>query len=423
MFSTLLVERAAERIGIKVKLEPAIISGCYIDSRACGRNSLFFAFKGERVDGHSFIPDLLERGVICVGTEDLNGRNYIKVPDTAEFMAALAKERRNVFKGLVLCVTGSSGKTSTRQLVASMLRELKFKVHSTSGNLNNHLGMPLVILNMPLYCNALVLEIGMNHAGELKHLVGIAEPGFGAITNIGTAHIGNFGSQEELAQAKLEIFNFSHAVAVADVSDPYVSKWVSENEGKREIVKYSKDELVELSKKYSDLPDFMVENLLTAKSLVAAAAGRMPDLRKSIDGCELPAMRGEIRTVGKRLFVVDCYNANPASMQKSIDNFLRRYTSNNVFILGSMFELGEFSCEMHRRILDNLIGAGVKSPVFLIGPEFDKIRNEYADQKNMSFFSNISETAKYLPSEGNFLLKGSRGNKLETIFTLPEVKE
>ncbi|MBO4440576.1 hypothetical protein J5834_00465 [bacterium] len=423
MFSTLLVERAAERLGIKVKLEPAIISGCYIDSRACGNNSLFFAFKGEKVDGHTFVPELLKRGVICVGTEDFDDKNYIKVSDTAEFMAALAKERRSLFKGLVLCVTGSSGKTSTRQLVASMLRELKLRVHATSGNLNNHLGMPLVILNMPLYCEALVLEIGMNHAGELKHLVGIAEPDFGAITNIGTAHIGNFGSQAELAQAKLEIFDYSHAVAVADISDPYISKWVSENEGKRKIVKYSKNELGNLAEEYSGLPDFMVENLLTAKSLVTAATGRMPDLRKSIDGCELPAMRGEIRTVGKRLFVVDCYNANPASMQKSIDNFLRRYTSDNVFILGSMFELGGFSCEMHRMILDNLIGAGVKSPVFLIGPEFDKIKNEYANQKNMSFFSDISEAAKYLPAEGNFLLKGSRGNRLETIFTLPEVKE
>ena len=173
MFSSLLIERAAERLGLKIKLEPSIISGCYIDSRACGSNSLFFAFKGERVDGHSFVPELLKRGVICVGTEDFKDKKYIKVPDTAEFMAALAKERRNKFKGLVLCVTGSSGKTSTRQLVVSMLKELKLRVHATSGNLNNHLGMPLVILNMPLYCEALVLEIGMNHAGELKHLVDI----------------------------------------------------------------------------------------------------------------------------------------------------------------------------------------------------------------------------------------------------------
>ena len=423
MFSSLLIERAAERLGLKIKLEPSIISGCYIDSRACGSNSLFFAFKGERVDGHSFVPELLKRGVICVGTEDFKDRKYIKVPDTAEFMAALAKERRNKFNGLVLCVTGSSGKTSTRQLVVSMLKELKLRVHATSGNLNNHLGMPLVILNMPLYCEALVLEIGMNHAGELKHLVEIAQPGFGVITNIGTAHIGNFGSQAELAQAKLEIFNFSDAVAVADVSDPYISKWVSENEGKREIVKYSKAELDELAEKYSELPDFMVENLLTAKSIVSAAAGCLPDLQKSIDGCELPAMRGEVRIVGKRLFVVDCYNANPASMQKSIDNFLRRYTSDNVFILGSMFELGEFSGEMHCRILDNLVSAGVKSPIFLIGPEFEKVKGDYVNQKNMSFFNDISEAARHLPSEGSFLLKGSRGNRLETIFSLPEVKE
>ena len=151
MFTTLLIEKALEKAGLKKKLRSAVISKCCIDSRECVENSLFFAFKGEKRNGHDFVPELVKKGVVCIGSEDtIQDENYIQVPDVIGFMGILAHERRKLFNGKVIAVTGSSGKTSTRQLAASMAAVSGKIVWATTGNLNNNIGLPLVILNMPL---------------------------------------------------------------------------------------------------------------------------------------------------------------------------------------------------------------------------------------------------------------------------------
>lgn len=428
MFTTLLLERALEKAGLKKKLKNAVISKCSIDSRECTENSLFFAFKGEKTDGHNYIPDLLKKGVICVGSEEITeDENYIKVPDVLDFMSILAHERRKLFHGKVIAVTGSSGKTSTRQLIASMAAVSGKIVWATTGNLNNHLGMPLVILNMPLGTEVLVLEMGMNHSGEIRRLVEIAEPGFVTITNIGNAHIGNFASHADLAAAKLEIFNFTDAVVSANVSDPYMKKWVEEHKTSRKIRTYSNESLEGLSRDFEDLACFMVENLLCASNVVQAALGSQPDLKKAVEKCVLPSMRGEIKVVGKRTFVVDCYNANPQSMQKSIDNFYKKYAEKEskecTLILGSMFELGNFSEKMHKELVISLKNFRLLKAVFLIGCEFDKVKSDFWNCEKLVFLGDIAEIEGRLPEEGMFLVKGSRGNKLERIFDFLEVKK
>ena len=426
MFTTLLIERALEKAGLKKKLKNAVISKCCIDSRECTENSLFFAFKGEKTDGHNYVPDLLEKGVICIGSEDISeNENYIKVPDVLDFMSVLAHERRMLFTGRVIAVTGSSGKTSTRQLIASMAAVSGRIVYATTGNLNNHLGMPLVIMNMPLGTEVLVLEMGMNHSGEIRKLVEIAEPDFVTITNIGNAHIGNFASHADLAAAKLEIFNFSKAVVSANISDPYMKSWVDEHKDSRNIHTYSNDELKGLSEDFDGLPDFMVENINCAANIVSAALGTLPDLKKAVEKCVLPGMRGEVKVIGKRTFVVDCYNANPQSMQRSIENFYKKYALKEskqcVLILGSMFELGNFSEKMHKELVNSLKNFTLLKAVFLVGCEFDKIKSDFWNCKKLVFLGDISDIKGMLPEEGVFLVKGSRGNRLERLFDFPEV--
>ena len=426
MFTTLLVEKALEKAGLKKKLKNAVISKCCIDSRECTENSLFFAFKGEKTDGHNYIPDLLKKGVICIGSEEItNDENYVKVPDVLDFMSVLAHERRKLFKGKIIAVTGSSGKTSTRQLIASMAAVSGKIVYATTGNLNNHLGLPLVIMNMPLGTEVLVLEMGMNHSGEIKKLVEIADPDFVTITNIGNAHIGNFASHADLAASKLEIFNFSRAVVSANISDPYMKKWVDEHKSSRNIHAYSNDDLKKLAGDFEDLPDFMVENVNCAANIVSAALGTLPDLKKAVEKCVLPGMRGEVKVIGKRIFVADCYNANPQSMQKSIENFYKKYALKEskecTLILGSMFELGNFSEKMHKELVNSLKNFTLLKAVFLIGCEFDKIKSDFWNCEKLVFLGDITEIKGLLPEEGAFLVKGSRGNRLERLFDLPEV--
>ena len=426
MFTTLLVEKALEKAGLKKKLKNAVISKCCIDSRECTENSLFFAFKGEKTDGHNYIPDLLKKGVICVGSEEAsNDENYIEVPDVLDFMSILAHERRRLFNGKVLAVTGSSGKTSTRQLIASMAAVSGKIVYATTGNLNNHLGLPLVIMNMPLGTEVLVLEMGMNHSGEIKKLVEIADPDYVTITNIGNAHIGNFASHADLAASKLEIFNFSKALVSANISDPYMKKWVDEHKSSRNIHTYSNDDLKRLAYDFEDLPDFMVENINCAANIVSVALGTLPDLKKAVEKCVLPGMRGEVKVIGKRIFVADCYNANPQSMQKSIENFYKKYALKEskecTLILGSMFELGNFSEKMHKELVNSLKNFTLLKAVFLIGCEFDKIKSDFWNCEKLVFLGDITEIKGLLPEEGAFLVKGSRGNRLERLFDLPEV--
>lgn len=425
MFTTILVEKVLSDRGIKRNLIPEIISGADLDSRKCREGFMFFAFKGDYADGHDYIPALLEKGVWCVGSKEMDPHErYIQVPDVISFLSDLAKERRKLFKGRVIALTGSSGKTSTREMIVSMLKLMAKTVHATTGNLNNHLGMPLVILNTPLNIDYLVLEMGMNHSGEIEHLVKVADPDHTLITNIGTAHIGNFDSQESLAKAKLEIFEFSKGICVANTGDRYIRQWVEKNRKNREVLEYNIENAKRLAEKFSEIPDYMLDNLYSSSKVIESAEGIHPDLTKSLENCELPKLRGETKIFGKRKFIVDCYNANPESMKRSIESFYKKYGNDKdvkiYLILGSMFELGEFSKKMHRELVNYLKTLNLLERVFLIGCEFEKTRLEFLNEKKVLFLGDVSEISTYLPEEGVFLLKGSRGNRLERIFEIFE---
>ena len=410
------------------KLKNRTITHYSIDSRIVTNSGMFFAFKGESVDGHDFIKELVKKDVICVGSQDLDleSDNYIKVKDVLEFITELAKAKRKQIRSKVIAITGSSGKTSTRQMIVTMLELLDKRVYATKGNYNNHLGLPLTILNAPDDVDFIVLELGMNHSGEIADLTKTASPDISVINNIGSAHIGNFRSQKDLAAAKLEIFENTEGVIVADMDDAFINEWVKANKNK-DILQYHSKEAKLIYDIFPDQPKYMIDNLFCAENVVKAAVGNIPDRQSVLNNLSLPAMRGEKRVVGKREFVVDCYNANPESMRRSIDEFFEKYGKEGdkklYLILGSMFELGEFSKKLHRELVNYIKKVNLLERAFLVGYEFEKVGSDFLNEKKVTFSGDVSSLLEVIPPVGTFLLKGSRGNKLERILDYLEKGE
>ncbi len=410
-----------------------------IDSRTACPGDIFCAFRGDQIDAHTLVPDLVSRGIFCVGSAPLGLARYAQVADVTVFLAEFARIRRAALRAPVLALTGSSGKTTTRVMTTQILAKNGLTVHETRGNLNNHLGLPLVLLNAPLSCEAVVLEMGMNHAGEIAHLCRIADPDAVLITNIGFAHIGNFDSRQALAAAKLEIFEHSRGRIAVNLDDPFVRAW-AERRGERAQTTFSaagrqadimlergedglfslrwRGHLVPLSVR--SLPDYFYEDLLAALALAAPFVRDPMRADAVLDALPLPSFRGETIRDGGRVFIADCYNANPDSMHKAIAAFVRSAESNalpSYLVLGDMAELGKFAEKFHRELVKYLKTLTVVNKIFLVGEEFEKVRDEFIDDERLVFFRTIADLKNSLPEEGRFLVKGSRRNHLEQLFT------
>ncbi len=439
MLAHTMVNEALARCGAKARVDNAVFGAVTIDSRTARPGDIFCAFKGEKVDGHSFVAALAAQGVFCVGSEPLVIAGYAQVADVARFLAVLARLRRDTLPAKVFAITGSSGKTTTREFAARMLALCGKSVHGTSGNLNNHLGLPLTLLNAPADREFIVLEMGMNHAGEIAHLCAAADPDAALITNIGFAHIGNFDSRDALAAAKLEIFDHSRGRVAADIDDPYIARWLNAHPGRAATTYSTAGKETDLTVRGADdghivmrwqgheyiaqmpdLPDYMVQNFAAAAALVLPGVVSPEPLFEVFKGLNLPKYRGEEVIMGDRFVVADCYNANPDSMLRSIDNFVRKggagAADGRYLVLGDMAELGRFAEKFHRELVKYIKTLTVVNKSFLIGEEFEKIRDEFMDDERVAFFGSMGELAAALPSRGRFLLKGSRRNQLESLF-------
>jgi len=419
MFKTDLIENILGTVN--PGLRDRQITHCSIDSRKVNESGLFFAFQGENVDGHDFIVQLLKKKVVCIGSREIKTDNtgYVKVNNVLEFMIDLAKERRKQIRSQVIALTGSNGKTSTRQLIVTMLRSVGKSVYATRENYNNHLGLTLTVLNTPDNIDYIVLELGMNHSGEIAALTKIAQPDVSVINNIGCAHIGNFNSMDELANAKLELFDSTQGLIVADMDNKYINEWVKKNEKAKNIFEYHSNNARMLYSDFLKYPRHTIENLYCALNVVKVIKEKVPDLNATLKNVILPVMRGEVKTVGKRKFVVDCYNANPNSVRRSIEEFFERNKNEKdrklYLVLGSMSELGAFSKSMHRELLNYIKKVSFLEVAFLIGHEFKRVKEDFLNEKKMVFLNDVKGFLKKIPTTGTFLLKGSRNNRLEKV--------
>jgi len=416
-------------------------TGVSTDSRTVGEGQIFFALWGDNYNGNKFAADALARGAKCAVIDDplFETENTILVDDCLFELQALAAHFRKEMNVPVLAITGTNGKTTTKELLAAILSK-KFRVHYTKGNLNNHIGVPLTILSAPADTEMLIIEMGASHIGEIRTLCLIAKPDFGIITNIGTAHIEGFGSIDGVAKAKTELYEHLrkvNGIALYNDKDPLLTEKIFKIINR--AVPFSDPTGIDLliNMVPSDL-NLMISvtflhhtyevstnlfgsyNLQNVRAAMATGLFLGVDIKDIIEAVEKyqPANnRSQINSTINNTLICDSYNANPTSMIAAIDSFLAIKADHKAIILGDMLELGEKSEEEHIKVL-KAIQSGIVEKVFLVGQVFQKV----SAKSGFKAFSNVDTLMEFLKSEplkGNtILIKGSRGIRLEKVYEL-----
>lgn len=408
------------------------------DSRNPVPDSLFFALKGESFNGNRFALDALKAGcayaIVDEFTEEIHPRVII-VDDCIQTLQELAAYHRKKTGIPVLAITGSNGKTTTKELLSKVLAT-QFNLISTEGNLNNHIGVPLTLLRISRETEIAVIEMGANHIGEIAVLCRIADPDYAVITNIGKAHLEGFGSPEGVKKAKGEMYeyiiktkgrifiNWDNPIlrSLVDKKQVDLFKYGTSDEcecmggiesvsGELKFGFYHSDTRERYSVSTRIFGGYNFEN-----ALCACAVGtffRIPpkEIVTAIESYEPKNNRSQCIQTKRNFIVMDAYNANPTSMKIAIEEFMREKRPNQVMILGDMFEMGEYSSIEHEsiiKIIDNL----EEVECFLVGSCFQKA----AGGRHKSFL-NVRDLIAYLetsPLNGrNILIKGSRGVQLE----------
>jgi UDP-N-acetylmuramoyl-tripeptide--D-alanyl-D-alanine ligase len=405
------------------------------DSRIIHPDSIFFALKGENFDGNKFVEDAIRNGCRAAVTSDKRLADDEKIfyaPDTLKELQNLANLHRRKLGIPIIAITGTNGKTTTKELVSAVLAK-KVRVSYTNGNKNNHIGVPLTLLAMNHTVDLGVVEMGANHLGDIKELCEIAEPDYGLITNIGKAHLEGFGSLEGVKKTKGELYDYlkkKNGVIFSNDDNPILKDIL----GKYSSVTYGSSENVYCRGIYSELSlqaavkwscgsesglvksnligAYNYENLLAAITIGSYfnVPGTAIDAAIS---CYFPRNnRSQLVKTSRNTLILDFYNANPTSMEAAINNFDQINDKNKSLILGDMLELGSDSEIEHKKILDLAEEKNFKK-VFLVGSHFWNFRNNY----EFNFFKTVEELAAYIvkhPESGKFfLIKGSRGIRLE----------
>ena len=414
-----------------------------IDSRTAEPGSFFFAIKGDRFDGNVFAEDAIERGCACAVVDDEKYKKdarFILVSNALQSLQQLALYYRKNLNIPVIGITGTNGKTTTKELITAVLSE-KFHVHATHGNFNNHIGVPLTILSITADTQIAVVEMGANHIGEIETLCNISLPTHGLITNIGIAHLEGFGSPKGVIKAKKELYDF-----------------ISNNKGTA-FVNKDNELLTKLSKSihrvtYGTSNDvFCMGQMLSVLSFVslnyrcgskgaerkvinsrlfgahnfenilaAICVGQYFEvepsrIKKAIENYIPSNNRSQIINSGKNTIILDAYNANPMNMRAAINGFSQMETEKKMVILGDMLELGRYAYDEHSKIID-LLKNYKFDPVILVGENFLKLKDEIP----CIHFSHTKEAEEWLKTHEitgmHILIKGSRGIGLEKLVPL-----
>ena len=399
-------------------------TGVTTDSRKVSEGVLFFALRGENFDGNRFAVQALKDGAayavvdnaeVVESAEEFADR-LILVDDTLAALQALAAQHRQQLAIPIIGIVGSNGKTTTKELVSRVLAE-KFEVYATRGNFNNHIGVPLTLLAMDRNTEFGVVEMGASAQKEIELLCSICQPNYGIITNIGNAHLEGFGGKEGIAKGKGELFDWlessgGHAfVPMEDVKlcdmalqrcnmmTEYYSRSIADGYNSHLSGDYNRYNIAAAVAvgKYFDIE---------AERIAAAIESYIPDNNRS----------QEVITERRNIVIIDCYNANPSSMEVAIENITSKHSERNLLILGDMLELGEWSHDEHCRILE-LATQVENAELLLVGSEFTKAAHALGIGATCCVDS--TEAADWVAqskiSDTTILLKGSRGIKLEKV--------
>lgn len=409
-------------------------NGISIDSRIVLPGNIFFALKGEHTDGNVYAQKAIENGAVCAVIDDAAYNTHEKcllVNNSLETLQQLAADYRNTLSIPFIAITGSNGKTTTKELTHAVLQK-KYSVFATKGNLNNHIGVPLSVLSVTQKHDIAIIEMGANHLQEISFLCSIAKPTHGLITNIGKAHLEGFGGEEGVKKGKSELYEFikqTGGVIFANSGQKKLSD-VYENYKMVKTFGFNNTDFLE-GNLLSGLPFAsvsidgveIVSNLVgqyNAENILAAACiGKyfnvgMQEIREAVETYKPVNNRSEWKEIKGNHFILDAYNANPSSMQAAIENFQRLDATPKILILGDMLEMGKFARQEHEKIL-HLAVAGNFSEIITVGKEFANV----AIGKNVKSFITNTEAKTYFDSKNfegvYFLLKGSRGIALEKI--------
>jgi UDP-N-acetylmuramoyl-tripeptide--D-alanyl-D-alanine ligase len=400
-------------------------AGVCTDTRTLKKNQLFFALKGENFDGNRFALQALEKGAsYAVAGEDLEAEDprLIKVPDTLETLKALAAYHRRQLRIPVIGLTGTNGKTTTKELIKTALGAA-YRVSATEGNLNNEIGVPLTVLKIGPRAQIAIVEMGASHPEDLKPLLAVAQPNLGLITNVGKAHLEGFGSYEGVKHAKGLLYDYlkeHDGVVFANADDPVLQEMLAQRGLEaigytKEGIKVKADPFLEMEWEDASLQTQLVgaynaANVLAALKLAWYFDVPREDALQAIASYIPSNNRSQLVKTEKNTLIVDAYNANPSSMGVALDN-LAQMKGRKVAMLGDMRELGADAAAEHNRIVARLEGL----EAYLVGEEFTRA----AAGKPYKTFATFSDLAKYLeehPLEGcTILLKGSHSIQMEKI--------
>lgn len=415
-------------------------SGVCTDTRNIAKDSLFVALKGENFDGNQFVEQAIKSGAKYAITSEANFANnqtIFYVNDTLIALQNLANYHRKQFNIPVIAITGSNGKTTTKELFNVILSK-KYKTLATKGNLNNHIGVPLTLLQLNHEHEIAIIEMGANHQGEIALLSKIAEPNMGLITNIGKAHLEGFGGIEGVIKGKTELYRFlqeQNGLIVYNADNAILKEKVNHqntlcyafNQEADCIGNIESDQpFLRLNYCYKNQKSITVnsnliglynaENILSAICVGKYLQVEDQSIIEAIGSYAPDNSRSQIIKSNTNTIILDAYNANPSSMKAALENFSKMEASHKIVILGDMFELGESSSAEHDNIIKEAMKGNYQQRIF-IGPRFGEHKLSY----DALFFESTLLCNAYLQSLNksnlNILIKGSRGMKLETLLT------
>ncbi|MEY2925085.1 MAG: hypothetical protein RLZZ337_1633 [Bacteroidota bacterium] len=398
------------------------------DSRNIAEGGIFFALKGANFNGNEFALQALEKGAkyAVIDEEVGNDSRLILVQDVLTYFQEVANFHRKCFDIPVIAVCGSNGKTTTKNLMFSVLSK-KYKTHCTQGNFNNHIGLPITLLQIPQDCEMAIIELGTNNPGEIADLCKITEPNFGLITNIGKEHLEGFGTLEAVAKEESELYAWlkkHKGIAFVNEDDEHLGRM---SRGLDAKVPYTKNEFdnhrvvpsIQFEYKNNQVTsslmgDYNLDNILTAITIGEYFKVETVDIIAGIEGYFPDNNRSQIIERDSNLIWLDAYNANPSSMQKAIENFGKMPQETKVLVLGDMFEMGEAAEQEHNALLQWIVDLGFKN-IYLLGDHFAAV----SQNCGITTFQSMEDLGQAITSQkftkAAFLVKGSRGMKMERV--------
>jgi len=408
-------------------------SGVATDTRCIEPNQLFFALKGGNFNGNKFALEALKNGAgyaIIDENENAQSEQYITVTNVLETLQELANFHRNHLSIPILAITGSNGKTTSKELICAVLSN-KFNTVATVGNLNNHIGVPLTLLSMNKTTEFGIVEMGANHPKEIENLCKIAQPDYGYITNFGKAHLEGFGSIEGVIAAKSELYNYlkeNDKFLFLNADDPNQQKHLSYKNSfsfGSSKANFSVEYIID--KEYAEVQcneivfnSVLPGNYNTINMAAAICIGHyfeipVKSIKEALTNYTPQNNRSQIIEIGKTTLLMDAYNANPTSMKAALESFNKSPANNKVAILGDMFELGATSEKEHQDLVTYLENLDF-SRVFLVGTNFKKAKVTSPKIQQFEKFPELEEAIISTDLQNTkVLIKGSRGMALERL--------